>query len=79
MNPTHREIRAKLQSMAPQRAVKFIAGLGLPSDEEFFLIECDVKGRSYAQLCTQHFVTPEYINRRRRRAYGKIADYIKDL
>jgi hypothetical protein len=65
--------------MAPQRAVAYIAGLGLQSDEEFFLIECDVKGRSYAQLCTQHFVTPEYINRRRRRAYGKIADHIKNL
>lgn len=79
MNPTHRDIRAKLQAMAPQRAVKFIAGLELQSDEEFFLIECDVKGKSYAQLCTQHFVTPEYINRRRRRAYGKIADHIKNL
>lgn len=79
MNPTHRDIRAKLQSMAPQRAVSFIAGLGLPSDEAFFLIECDVKGKSYAQLCTQHYVTPEYINRRRRRAYGKIADHINNL
>lgn len=79
MNPTHREIRAKLQSMAPQRAVAYIAALELPSDEAFFLIECDVKGKSYAQLCTQYFVTPEYINRRRRRAYGKIADHIKNL
>jgi hypothetical protein len=65
--------------MAPHRAVSFIAGLGLPGDEAFFLIECDVKGKSYAQLCTQHYVTPEYINRRRRRAYGKIADHIKNL
>lgn len=68
-----------MQSMAPQRAVSFIAELGLPSDEAFFLIECDVKGKSYAQLCTQHYVTPEYINRRRRRAYGKIADHINNL
>ena len=65
--------------MAPQRAVSFIAELGLPSDEAFFLIECDVKGKSYAQLCTQHYVTPEYINRRRRRAYGKIADHKNNL
>lgn len=79
MNSTHREIRAKLQSMAPQRAVAYIAALELPSDEAFFLIECDVKGKSYAQLCAQNFVTPEYINRRRRRAYGKIADHIKNL
>lgn len=68
-----------MQSMAPQRAVSFIAELGLPSDEAFFLIECDVKGKSYAQLCTQHYVTPEFINRRRRRAYGKIADHINNL
>lgn len=54
MNPTHRAIRAKLQSMAPQRAVSFIAGLGLPSDEEFFLIECNVKGKSYAQLIEKY-------------------------
>ena len=44
MNPTHRAIRAKLQSMAPQRAVKFIAGLELPGDEAFCIIECDVRG-----------------------------------
>ena len=79
MNSTHREIRAKLQSMAPQRALAYIAALELPSDEAFCIIECDVKGKSYAQLCTQHYVTPEYINRRRRRAYGKIADHIKNL
>ena len=29
MNPTHRDIRAKLQSMAPQRAVAYIAALEL--------------------------------------------------
>ena len=50
MNPTHRAIRAKLQSMAPQRAVSFIAGLELPEDEAFCIIECDVRGKSRQQV-----------------------------
>lgn len=32
--------------MAPQRAVSFIAGLELPGDEAFCIIECDVRGKS---------------------------------
>lgn len=78
MNPVHREIRAKLQSMAPRRALAYIAALELPGDEAYFLIECDVKGKSYAQLGAQSFASPEYINRTRRRAYAKIADHIKN-
>lgn len=76
MNPTHRDIRAKLQSMAPQRAVSFIAGLELPEDEAFCIIECDVRGKSRQQVADRLFASQEYVKKCRRRGYRKIADAV---
>lgn len=77
MNPTHRAIRAKLQSMAPQRAVSFITGLELPGDEAFCIIECDVRGKSCVQVAARLYVSVDGLYKIRRRAYDKIADSLK--
>lgn len=77
MNSTHREIRAKLQSMAPQRAVAYIAALELPSDEAFCIIECDVRKKSRQQVADCLYSSQEYVKRCRRRGYRKIADTVK--
>ncbi len=78
MNSQHRAIRALLQTMAPRRAVDYIRSFQLPEEEELFLIECDVRGKSYAEAAAEHSTTPEVIKRRRQRAYAKIADAINN-
>nr|DAO78792.1 MAG TPA: ECF sigma factor [Caudoviricetes sp.] len=74
MDGTHRAIRAKLSSMAPKRAVAYILSFELPADEAACIIECDVRRKSYAQVCDALHLSPEAVNRCRRRAYKKIAD-----
>lgn len=76
MNSQHRAIRALIMSMSPRRAIEYIQAFELPRDEELFLIECDVRGLSYAQAAEKFHATPEVIKRRRQRAYSKIADEI---
>lgn len=78
MNPIHRAIRAKLQSMAPKRAVSFIAGMELPGDEAYCIIECDVRGKSRQQVADRLFASQEYVKKCRRRGYRKIADAINN-
>lgn len=78
MNSTHREIRAKLQSMAPQRAVNFIAALELPGDEAYCIIECDVRRKSYAHVADKLHLSVDGLCKMRRRAYQKLADHIKN-
>ena len=60
--------------MAPRRATEYIHSFQLPEEEELFLLECDVRGKSYIQAAQEHSTTPEAIKRRRQRAYTKIAD-----
>lgn len=74
MNSRRRAVRALLQSMPPRRARSYIQAFELRPEEELFLIECDVRGLSYAQAADKHHTTPEAIKRRRRRAYDKIAE-----
>ena len=78
MDPQHRHIRAQLSSMAPRRAVAYIRSFELPPDEMACLVECDVYGKSYAQVSEQMHVSPEYVKKRRRRAFAKIADEINN-
>lgn len=73
MDSRHRELRAQLSSMAPARAIAYIMSFDLPPDESACLIECDVRGRSYVQVCERLHLSPEAVKRARRRAYGKIA------
>ena len=77
MNSQHRAIRALLQSMSPRRAEEYIRSFRLPQEEERFLLECDVRGKSYVQAACDNTTTPEVIKRRRHRAYSKIADEIE--
>nr|DAG85021.1 MAG TPA: ECF sigma factor [Caudoviricetes sp.] len=74
MDKQHRAIRAQLSSMAPRRAIAYIQAYDLPPDEMACLIECDVRRKSYAQVCESLHLSPEAVNRCRRRAYKKIAD-----
>lgn len=74
MDAQHREIRRRLSEMAPRRAVEYIRSFELPEEEEACLIQCDVRGRSYAQVCAQLHISPEAVKKRRRKAYAKLAD-----
>lgn len=74
MDSKHKAIRAELSSMAPRRAVAFVESFDLPADEAACLIECDIRRRSYAQVCNLLHLSPEAVKRARRRAYGKISD-----
>lgn len=76
MNAQHREIRARLSRMAPQRAVDYVKAFDLPPMEEACIIEFDVRGRSCVDVAMDLFVSPDTIKNCRRRAYGKIADGI---
>lgn len=78
MDSQHKAIRAQLSSMAPRRAVAYIRSFELPPDEMACLVECDVYGKSYAQVSEQMHVSPEYVKKRRRRAFAKIADEINN-
>lgn len=77
MNTTHREIRAKLRSMSPQRAIDYVSALELPGDEAFCIIECDIKQRSRQQVAGKLFASVEHVKKCRRNGYRKIADHIK--
>lgn len=77
MNSQHRAIRTLLQTMAPRRAEAYIRSFRLPEEEERFLLECDVRGKSYVQAARDNSTTPEVIKRRRCRAYSKIVDEIE--
>lgn len=74
MDANHKEIRAQLSAMSPRRAIDLIRSYDLPPDESACLIECDVRGRSYVQVCNDLHLSPEAVKRARRRAYAKIAD-----
>lgn len=78
MNSQHRTIRALLTSMAPNRAIDYIKSFNLPEEEEHFLIQCDVKRKSYAELVTDNTrpCSPEVIKDRKNKAYAHIADQL---
>lgn len=77
MNGQHRAIRALLQSMAPRRAIDYIQSFELPEVEERILIECDVRRRPYASLCSAGY-SEKVIKDAKRRVYAKIADAINN-
>lgn len=78
MNNQHRAIRALLQTMAPRRALDYIQSFQLRQDEEAVLIECDIRGLSYAQASDKLHLSFEAIKERKRRAYSKISDAINN-
>lgn len=78
MNSQHRAIRALLSTMSPRRAIAYVKAFDLPEEEERFVIEIDVRGKSYTQAATEFCTTPEAIKRRRQRAYRKIVDAVNN-
>lgn len=76
MDSQHKAIRALLNTMSPKRAESFIKAFELPADEELFLIECDVRDKSYIQVMEEYHTTRSVIRDKRRRAFSKIADAI---
>lgn len=78
MNSQHKAIRALLTTMAPKRAIEYIKSFDLPDEEELFLIECDVRRKSYVKAADDNHTTPEVIKRRRNSAYSHIADAINN-
>ena len=66
-----------LSGMAPKRAEAYIRSFELPVDEEYCLMQIDVRRQSYTQVSGQMNVSPEYIKKCRRRAYSKILDGIR--
>ena len=77
MNSQHKAIRALLCTMAHKRAIAYIQSFELPEEEERFLIQCDVYDKSYQQVIEQFNTSKSAIRDKRRRAYAKIADAIR--
>lgn len=78
MNNQHKAIRALLTTMAPKRAISYIQSFDLPEEEELFLIECDVRRKSYVQAAKDNSTSPEVIKCRKRSAYAHIADELNN-
>lgn len=78
MNERHKAIRANLTSMAPKRAVEYIKAFELPEDEERYLIDCDVRGKSHVEVGMEYNVSPDWVKKKRQRAYLKIADALSN-
>lgn len=66
-----------LSGMAPKRAEAYIRSFELPDDEEYCILQIDVRRQSYTQVSGQMNVSPEYIKKCRQRAYSKITDAVK--
>ena len=79
MDSLHQAIRRLLRSISPGRAEAYIRAFRLPPEEELFLIECDVRRKSYIAAAAEYNTTPEVIKRRRRQAYEKIVDQIMHI
>jgi DNA-directed RNA polymerase specialized sigma24 family protein len=78
MDGQRRAIRTLLTSMAPTRATAYIKSFELPAEEEFCIIEVDVKKKSYQEVCFLLHVSPETVKKRRKDGYRKIADFINN-
>ena len=78
MNAQHKAIRALLTTMAPKRATDYIKSFELPEEEELFLLECDVRRKSYVKAADDNHTTPEVVKRCKMSAYAHIADAINN-
>lgn len=72
MDKTRRELRHKIKTMAPPRAVEFVAAFDLPPQEAFCIIECDVRKRSCVEVSQRLYTSEETVKRRRRAGYEKM-------
>lgn len=65
--------------MSPKRAKSYIKSFDLPEEETLFLLECDVRRKSYTQAAMDNHTTPEVIKRWKMSAYAHIADAITNM
>lgn len=74
MNDKHRAIRTQISVMCRERAIDFIKAFHLFEDEELYIIEHDVNGKSIAQIAEEHNTSTDVIGKRRNSAFMKMAD-----
>lgn len=72
-----RDLRAKLRSMAPVRAIPYIQTFQLPKEEELVLVERECRGKSVQQIALEQNLSVETIKRRRKAALLKISREIE--
>lgn len=77
MNDEHRFIRNQISVMSREHALFWISGFQLLQDEEAFIIEKEVDGKSLQKIADDHNVTVETVTRRRHDAFRKICDAIE--
>lgn len=78
MDCQNRAIRARIAAMAPRRAEAYIRSFDLPEDEAESLIQCEVRRLSQIQAADRMNISIECLKKRRRRAFSKIADGIRN-
>lgn len=78
MDNQHKEIRKRLSTMAPKRAKEYIFGFELQPYEAACLVECEVNGKSTVEVSQQLNVSPEFVKKKRRSAFSKIADQVNN-
>lgn len=75
MKEKHRIIRALLSSAkCPERAIDEIKAFHLRPDEELYIIEKEVYGKSIAQIADEHKISTDAVGKRRHAAFTKMAD-----
>ena len=78
MDDDHRAIRARLSRMSPRKATEWVRSIGLPEVEAACIIECDIRRRSCVQAAEALHMSVDGLRKARRRAYGKLADEMKE-
>jgi DNA-directed RNA polymerase specialized sigma24 family protein len=73
MNSQHRAIRALLTTMPPKRAIEYVQAFELPADEEYCVIQREVRKKSLQQIAQELNLSQEAVKDRRRWAFGKMA------
>lgn len=78
MDNQHRSIRHMLGGMAPTRAAAYVKSFELPEDEEFCILNCDVRKKSCVQTAMMINLSPESVKKKRRAGYSKISDALNN-
>jgi DNA-binding NarL/FixJ family response regulator len=73
MNSQHKAIRALLSTMPPRRAIDYIKAFELPYEEEYCIIQKEVRCQSVQEIAMALNLSPEAVKERRKRAFRKIA------
>lgn len=78
MNEQHKEIRNKISTMASKRARDYIFSFELQPYETTCIIEREVNGKSCVQIAEQLGASVEFVKKKRRMAFSKIADQVNN-